>query len=258
MVRGFDQLAMARGHGDEVEPLAGLGLGDEPDVLAHGQAGKQVGQLERPPQPEVGAGRGGGAGDVAPLQQHLAGGRGQLAGDQVEIGGLARPVGADDGGQLPRPEGAGDAVHRDMPAEADGQGLRLEDGIGQGKLRREVCGFEKRPPRSRAPEAGRRRSRRRGGRAGGGETASARSASASAGGSRAVAAAGWPKGRSCGVRCAPPPRTSPGAGRGRPRVRPGAPGGGARRLSCGWGCPCPRWSARGPARGSPIRRPGRP
>jgi hypothetical protein len=49
-------------------------------------------------------------------------------GDQVEIGGLASAVRADDGGQRSGLEGAAHGVDRDMPAEAN----------------RQVAGFEKR------------------------------------------------------------------------------------------------------------------
>ena len=57
-------------------------------------------------------------------------GRAQLARHQVEIGRLARAVGADDRGELARPERAGDAVDGDMAAEADRQVARFERGHG--------------------------------------------------------------------------------------------------------------------------------
>ena len=55
-----------------------------------------------------------------------AGAGAKLAGDQVEVGRLARTVGADDGGQRAAVERAAHAVHRDMAAEPDGQVLRFQ------------------------------------------------------------------------------------------------------------------------------------
>src|SRR5207249_9005055 len=50
-----------------------------------------------------------------------AGGGTQLSGDQVEIGGLAGAVRADDRRQFAGPKAAADSVDRDVAAEADGQ-----------------------------------------------------------------------------------------------------------------------------------------
>src|SRR5207248_5593791 len=59
--------------------------------------------------------------EVASIERDGARAGFQLAGDQVEVGGLARAVRPHDGGQRPRLEAAGDGVDRDVAAEADGQ-----------------------------------------------------------------------------------------------------------------------------------------
>ena len=81
---------------------AGARLHGEAHVLEHGEVGEQIGELERAadaarraraaPQPR----------DVLAVEQHRAGGRRQLARDQVEVGGLAGAVRADDRGERAR------------------------------------------------------------------------------------------------------------------------------------------------------------
>jgi hypothetical protein len=48
MLGPLDQLNVAFGNGQQIEPLARLGLRHQTHILAHGQRWKQVGQLERP------------------------------------------------------------------------------------------------------------------------------------------------------------------------------------------------------------------
>ena len=59
------------------------------------------------------------AGDVLARDEDLAGAGAQLAGDQIEVGGLAGAVRADDGGERAGRERARHVVDRDMAAEAD-------------------------------------------------------------------------------------------------------------------------------------------
>src|SRR5690606_33416266 len=61
-------------------------------------------------------------------QSDLPGRRLELTRDQVEIGGLAGAVWADDGGQRTGPEGTADGVDRNMAAEADRQVTRFQAG----------------------------------------------------------------------------------------------------------------------------------
>jgi hypothetical protein len=61
------------------------------------------------------------AGNVLAEQADAAARRSQLSGDQIEVGGLAGAVGADDRCQRSLVKGAGHGIHRDLAAEADGQ-----------------------------------------------------------------------------------------------------------------------------------------
>jgi hypothetical protein len=112
---------MARPHRDQIQAHAGARLSGQTHVLEHAQLRKQVGELERPPHAAACALRCGQRGHVLAKQFHRATGRGQLAGNQVEVSSLARAVGADDGGECARTERAGHPVDRDVAAEADGQ-----------------------------------------------------------------------------------------------------------------------------------------
>ncbi len=67
-------------------------------------------------------------GDVGAVEVDAAVGGAQLSGDQIEIGGLAGAVGADDGRQLARPKRAADTVDRDVAAEANGEIAGFEQG----------------------------------------------------------------------------------------------------------------------------------
>jgi hypothetical protein len=107
------------------------GLHRQTHVFEHAEVGKQVGELERPAQPRTGAGRGAQIGEVLPIQAHPPCRGLELPGDQVEIGGLARAIGADDGGERARCKGAGDSVHRHVSAKADREVLGLQHGMGK-------------------------------------------------------------------------------------------------------------------------------
>src|SRR5215203_1044406 len=123
---------------DEVAPVApqrqrrppcpGPALDREPHVLERRELRKQVRQLERAAEPLSRAQRRRQAGHVLAVDEDLAGGGAQLARDEVEVGRLAGPVGADDRRERPLMERARDRVDGDMPAEADGEPARLERG----------------------------------------------------------------------------------------------------------------------------------
>ena len=104
------------------------GLHGQAHVLQHREAREQVGELERAAQPGAGALGRREARQVAPIERDLPGARLELAGDQVEVGGLAGAVGADDGGERARLEGAGHGIHRHVAAEADREVLGGERG----------------------------------------------------------------------------------------------------------------------------------
>ena len=61
---------------------------------------KQIGELERAADAGAGAQRRAKPRDIGAVEQDAAAGRGELSGDQIEIGGLAGAVRADDRGQL--------------------------------------------------------------------------------------------------------------------------------------------------------------
>src|SRR5262249_1991700 len=107
---------------------AGRRLDREAHVLHHRETGKQIGELERAPDAGAGARGRCEARDVVAVEQHVAGARGELTGDQVEIGGLAGTVRPDDRGELAGPEQAADGIDGDMTAEADGEAAGFEGG----------------------------------------------------------------------------------------------------------------------------------
>src|SRR6202171_6641566 len=97
------------------------GLHGEADVLLHAQVREQIGELEGAAKSSAGSKRRGELRNIGAIEQDVANGRAQLSGDQIEVGGLAGPVGADNGRQLTGTKYAADTVDRDVPAEADGQ-----------------------------------------------------------------------------------------------------------------------------------------
>jgi hypothetical protein len=123
-----DQVVARHPRPQHVVMHAVRGLHGEADIFFHAQIGKQIGELERAAEAGAGAQGCGELRDVGAVEQDAAAGGAQLSGDQIEIGGLAGPVGADDGGQLTRPKRATDAVDRDVAAEANGQVAGFEGG----------------------------------------------------------------------------------------------------------------------------------
>src|SRR5262245_66477485 len=78
--------------------------------------------------------------ELLPEQPHRTGIGGEVAGDQVEEGGLARPVRTDDQPPLARHDGERDVLRRRQAAEALAQMRDLERG------RRHCAGSEAVPP----------------------------------------------------------------------------------------------------------------
>src|SRR4051794_19919841 len=105
---------------------AAFRLHGETDILFDAEVWKQIGELERAAEAGAGAQRRGKLRDIFAIEQDAASAGPQLSGDQVEIGGLASPVGADNGGQLARPKTAAHMIDSNMSAEADGQIACLE------------------------------------------------------------------------------------------------------------------------------------
>src|SRR5438067_6396357 len=126
---------------------ATLGLHGETNILFDAEVWKQIGELERAAKAGAGAQRRGKLRYVFAIEQDATSAGPQLSGDQVEIGGLASPVGADNGGQLARPKAAADMIDRNMSAEADGQIARLESMAHQ--LTRGTCDAVLSSPRLR-------------------------------------------------------------------------------------------------------------
>ena len=103
-------------------------LNGDPNILQHRQVGKQVGELERTTESGAGAGGCRKAGEIFSIQRHRSTARFELAGDQIEIGGFAGTIGADDGGQRARLKSATHAIDRDVPAEAYRQVMGCQQG----------------------------------------------------------------------------------------------------------------------------------
>jgi hypothetical protein len=116
-----DQVPARHPRPDHVVVHAAGRLHGEAHILLDAQVRKQVGELEGAAEAGAGAQRRGKSGDIGAVEQDAAAGRTELPGDQVEVGGLAGAVGADNGGQLTGTEAAADRVDRDVAAEANGQ-----------------------------------------------------------------------------------------------------------------------------------------
>ena len=124
---GFVDLAVARERlpcdvGDPVCDGAGDG-----EVLAHREVREQVVALEAAGEAEACPPVGRGAGDVHPGQMHRAGAGHDLAGDDVEQGGLAGSVRADEPVALAGCELESDRIGHDERAERVGDRLGVED-----------------------------------------------------------------------------------------------------------------------------------
>ena len=133
--RVLDLLGQARDAveaAEQVEPELAAQFGERGDdeVLAHGQAAEQLVDLVALGQAELADVGDVHAGDVAALEDDLAGGRRDLAGQHLEEGGLAGAVGADDAAQLAVVDGEVDVAVGDQAAIALGQAGRLQDRAG--------------------------------------------------------------------------------------------------------------------------------
>jgi hypothetical protein len=91
------------------------------DVLEHGHRSEQGDVLKRPCQavPDDVVGRN--VRHRLPVDQNATGARPVHACDDVEKRGFARPVGPDEGHDLARVDGEGDAIQRNDPPEADAE-----------------------------------------------------------------------------------------------------------------------------------------
>jgi hypothetical protein len=94
-------------------------LDGQAHVLVHGEVGEELRQLKRAAQAPMRAPRRRQAGDVFTAQQHATFTRRQLTRDEVEVGRLARAIGAHDGGKRAGFEAARDMIDGHMAAEPD-------------------------------------------------------------------------------------------------------------------------------------------
>src|SRR5436190_10906659 len=129
-VCALDPVAPAVPARKDVGAAASVGLHGEAHVLVHGEVGEEIGELEGAADAELGPPRRSELRRLDAVDQHGAGAGGQLSRDQVEVGGLARTVGADDGRQRARMESGAHAVDGDVAAEADGEIARFQDRLG--------------------------------------------------------------------------------------------------------------------------------
>jgi hypothetical protein len=141
MLGAIDPVCLRRPAAPQVGGACALRLYRKPDILADGEIGKQVGDLEGAADAAAGAFGGTEAGDVLPVQMHRARRRRKLTGHQVEIGRLAGAVRADDGGERSRLKRAADAVDGHMAAEANGQVARLKNRSGHLRPPRDAAYF---------------------------------------------------------------------------------------------------------------------
>src|SRR5688572_12222880 len=124
--RPVDQFAMVAPYREEIAAAALARLHGEVHVLQHRKPRKEVRELKGPAHAAARALRGGEPGDVLTEERYVPAGRGELPGDEVEVGGLPGPVGADDGREGAGAESARDPVDRDVSAEPDGEFAGLE------------------------------------------------------------------------------------------------------------------------------------
>ena len=95
-------------------------------VLQHGELGKDVGALERSPEPHGADLVGGNAGNVAPVDEYASGGRLQVPCDEVEQGRFAGAVWSDDRRDLAFGHGQVDVGHGAETAERLGEAAHLK------------------------------------------------------------------------------------------------------------------------------------
>ena len=102
--------------GGPLRHVAAVG-GAHQDVLEHGHARERLGDLERAADARAAALVPGEVGDVLAVEDHLAGVGMHGAGDEVEPGGLARPVGTDDTERLTFIDADAQIVDHQDPSE---------------------------------------------------------------------------------------------------------------------------------------------
>src|SRR5262249_4834130 len=98
------ELDMRAPHRDEIEAEARARLPREAHIAENGEIGKEIGELEGATHALPRAHRRRRARNVLAVEQHLPARRRQLPRDEVEVGGLARAVRADDRRQAARLE----------------------------------------------------------------------------------------------------------------------------------------------------------
>src|SRR5262249_56627985 len=105
-------------------------------MVGYAEGGKWVGEVEGATDAEAGAPGGAELGDVLAVQQPLPRRCRQLSRDQVEVGGLAGAIGADDRRQGAGMESRAHAVDGLMAAKADAEIARLQLRCGHASRRR--------------------------------------------------------------------------------------------------------------------------
>ncbi len=114
----------------EVEAAAARALERHAHVLQRGQVAEHGRDLKAADEPEPCHRRRGEAGDVPPLEAHGAARGLEKLGEQVEAGGLAGAVRADQRVDRPRLHPQIDLVHGHEAAKLAGQSAGLQDGVG--------------------------------------------------------------------------------------------------------------------------------
>src|SRR5262249_32376981 len=122
------QLGVPSPRAQHVVVHAGLRLYREAHILDDGETWEEIGELERAAETRARAHRRWFARDIAAIEQNLPRRRGKLAGDEIEVSGLAGAIRSDDRGQLARAKRAAHAVDGHVAAEADGEVTRFERG----------------------------------------------------------------------------------------------------------------------------------
>src|SRR6266851_3773660 len=113
----------------EVERMSELSLQRDAHVLEHREVRKYRRDLERAHEAHAGDARRRRAGDVAPLVEDAARGRLQEVRQQVETGGLAGAIGADQGMNAAAPHLEADALDGDEALEFLGEPSGLENDV---------------------------------------------------------------------------------------------------------------------------------
>src|SRR5258706_10306264 len=150
------QVAQHAVRSPEIERAAALALQRDAHVLQDREMRKHRRNLERPDQPQPGDRGGAGTGDLAPVVEKLPPGRGNKVREQIEAGGVARAVGADERVDASAPDLEADVAEGDETLELLPQAARFENdafrhGCGENSTRgerRKELRSRRRPPRS--------------------------------------------------------------------------------------------------------------